>query len=607
MSTKKKCSWSPRKMKMAIIEVQEGAKLRPTAAKYGIPVMSLHDYLKRGPDFTTRLGRMPVFTPEQETDIRDQLLKLAKLFYGLTPGALRKVVYDYAEINKIKHPFNKEKKEAGKDWLYAFLKRNPGISIRTPEATSLSRITAFNAEEMKIFFDNLMDIMSKYSFAPHRIFNVDETGVTTVHKPGKILAPKGQKQVGAATSWERGKTITICCCMSATGQYIPPMFIFPRLRMTPALERDGPTGSIYHCSKSGWMNEELFRIWLNHFRDYVKATLDDPVLLILDNHPSHVSLDIFNYCRQNGITMLSIPPHTSHRTQPLDLTFFGPLKVAFHKECDIFMRCNNYEKLTPFHIASLFTKAYLKVANSEKAVNGFEAAGIVPVNLDKFSELCVGSNSSMTEEQIESQVIVEPEAVAGPSGLGNKNMNPSSSALCLKEIGNNILAEKSPEQFYSFSKLSPAPEKRQPNDTMDKGKGKGKGRKKQHSAILTSTPIKSELENMAMKKSLHNTKQKEKQKKKGTVSKKSYKRKIYFSSDSDQESLNEMITNDDDDDEDVEYFLDGEKNTGDDICIICQEFGKNSEMWFRCVNCGKWAHALCSGEDRPEHYVCGFC
>lgn len=84
--------------------------------------------------------------------------------------------------------------------------------------------------------------------------------------------------------------------------------------------------------------------------------------------------------------MLSLPPHTSHRTQPLDLTFFGPLKLQYHKECDLYMKTNNYGKLTPYDIAPLFNKVYLKVAIPEKAVNGFAAAGIWPVNPDKFTD-----------------------------------------------------------------------------------------------------------------------------------------------------------------------------------------------------------------------------
>jgi hypothetical protein len=41
------------------------------------------------------------------------------------------------------------------DWLNGFMKRNPGISLRKPEPTSMNRITAFNKEEVHIFYTNI--------------------------------------------------------------------------------------------------------------------------------------------------------------------------------------------------------------------------------------------------------------------------------------------------------------------------------------------------------------------------------------------------------------------------------------------------------------------
>lgn len=84
--------------------------------------------------------------------------------------------------------------------------------------------------------------MEKYNFLPHRIFNVDETGISGVHKPARILAKKCRKQVGAITSREREQTTTIVCCVSAAGQYVPPLFIFNRERMKEGLDRNGPVG-----------------------------------------------------------------------------------------------------------------------------------------------------------------------------------------------------------------------------------------------------------------------------------------------------------------------------------------------------------------------------
>lgn len=472
----KKLAWSPRKMRLAIEEVNAGSKLRKTAEKFGVPVMTLHDHVKKGPEYKPRLGGKPVFTTEQEADIRDELIRLSKMFYGLTPQALRRGVYHYAERNKIKHPFNREKEEAGKDWFYGFLKRNPEISVRVPEATrSVSKITAFNQTEMEIFFKNLIHLLENHTILPHRIFNVDETGVTTVHKPGKILAPKGKKQVDAATSWESGKNITVCCCMSATGQFIPPLFIFPRIRMTPALERGGPPGSIYRCSKSGWMIEKLFLDWLKHFVEHTKPTLEDVVLLILDNHVSHISLDIYEFCRQNGVLMLSLPPHTSHRTQPLDLTFFGPLKLQYHKECDLHMKTNNYEKLTPYDIAPLFNKAYLKSATPEKAVNGFAAAGIWPVNPEKFSDQYAAHIENLHTDQVVSEITSREDVEPIPSTSG------TSTQTTQEETELDDLGKDKEDIHVSFGECSMAlPQKKSSERDTNLEKGKGKGRK-QHS------------------------------------------------------------------------------------------------------------------------------
>ncbi|KAI4826427.1 hypothetical protein KUCAC02_029875, partial [Chaenocephalus aceratus] len=72
------------------------------------------------------------------------------------------------------------------------------------------------------------------------------------------------------------------------------MFIFPRVRFKDSLLNGSPAGSIGHCTKSGWMNEDAFLIFLKHFIRHTNCSTDHPVLLILDNHESHISLkDIF--------------------------------------------------------------------------------------------------------------------------------------------------------------------------------------------------------------------------------------------------------------------------------------------------------------------------
>ena len=60
-------------------------------------------------------------------------------------------------------------------------------------------------------------------------------------------------------------------------------------------------------------------------------------MLIIDGHGSHVSLEFIEYCTQNQIVALCLPPHTTHILQPLDVRIFGPLanayKLLIEKKC----------------------------------------------------------------------------------------------------------------------------------------------------------------------------------------------------------------------------------------------------------------------------------
>ena len=75
------------------------------------------------------------------------------------------------------------------------------------------------------------------------MWNIDEIGFTTVYKPPKILAIKGEKQVGTVTSGERGELITVCVVVNAAGNHIPPYMIFPRVKWQDQMMQGSPPGT----------------------------------------------------------------------------------------------------------------------------------------------------------------------------------------------------------------------------------------------------------------------------------------------------------------------------------------------------------------------------
>ena len=84
------------------------------------------------------------------------------------------------------------------------VQREAPLSIRTPEATSIGRASAFNHHNVKEYFNNLGIVLDKHQLTPDQISNLDETVVTTVQNPKKVVTATGTKSVGSITSGERG-------------------------------------------------------------------------------------------------------------------------------------------------------------------------------------------------------------------------------------------------------------------------------------------------------------------------------------------------------------------------------------------------------------------
>jgi hypothetical protein len=121
--------------------------------------------------------------------------------------------------------------------------------------------------------------MHTIQYNPARLNNCDETGITIVqHKHTKILRLKGKRQISSVQSAERGSLVTAVNCMSPTGQFIPPLLVFPRKYMERELMNGTPPGSIHACHPAGWTHSEIFTQWFLHFIKHTKPTKDYPVI-----------------------------------------------------------------------------------------------------------------------------------------------------------------------------------------------------------------------------------------------------------------------------------------------------------------------------------------
>ncbi|XP_072392462.1 uncharacterized protein [Diabrotica undecimpunctata] len=317
-----------------------------------------------------------------ETQLENYLLKCSSMFYGLTPKLTRSLAYEYAGRNEKKKKIPEKwelTKLASECWFTNFMQRHPRLSVRKPEATSLAGMTSFNRKNIGIFQNKLEDVLTRYSFTPAQIYNLDETGVTTIQRVHKVVCKKGEYQIGKVISRIRGELMTHVGIICANGNALPPVWIFSRrrfdaARMMKSVPDDGLLGLAY---PSGWMTRENFSQVLKRFVKNVRRYSENRVLLVMDNHESHISLKTVEFCIANGIVILTLPPHTSNKLQPLDRNVFGPFKTFFNQAADSWILSHPGQTLSIYDQPLMYFQSWDRVANPVNIKSGFRSTGIV--------------------------------------------------------------------------------------------------------------------------------------------------------------------------------------------------------------------------------------
>jgi hypothetical protein len=91
--------------------------------------------------------------------------------------------------------------------------------------------------------------------------------------------------------------------------------------------------------------------------EHAKPSKEEPVLLFLDNHESHVNVPVIKKARDTGIIMVTFPPHTSHKLQPLDRTVSGSFKLHYNRGGSDWMSSNPGKTLSIYEVAQMVGRA----------------------------------------------------------------------------------------------------------------------------------------------------------------------------------------------------------------------------------------------------------
>ncbi|GFS03810.1 tigger transposable element-derived protein [Elysia marginata] len=209
--------------------------------------------------------------------------------------------------------------------------------------------------------------------------------------------------------------------------------------------------------------------------------------------------------------MLTLPPHCSHKLQSLDVSVFGPFKTYYTQASNDFLLNHPGQTISIHDVCGLVGKAYPLAFIHKNIVSDFQKAMICPFNKLAFSD----------EDFMGSFVTDRPMPVECQIEGNAREVQPVQSIVSSSATANQpgpFSAANQPGPSISTSGFLVMPEQTSPFPKAPPRISKG-GRKRGATLILTSTPVKKQLEAVA----LENDKKKNK-----TCSKKKELKKTLF-------------------------------------------------------------------------------
>ena len=116
--------------------------------------------------------------------------------------------------------------------------------------------------------------------------------------------------------------------------------------------------------------------------------VEHPVLMISDNHCSHISIQVLEYAKEHHIIILFFPPHCSHALQPLDRSVFGPVKAYIsqgHGQLDA-RSTECHQAMTIHVLPAMAAYAFPKAFTPQNITAGFRCTGIYPFDRNVFTD-----------------------------------------------------------------------------------------------------------------------------------------------------------------------------------------------------------------------------
>jgi hypothetical protein len=240
----------------------------------------------------------------------------------------------------------------GSSWFRRFISQHSEyISHIATKGLDLARVSIPSVDNIDGFIRCFENLMEQYPFVPELVINGDESPVDAMKaKPSKALVNANVKKHCTIDS-PRDSIRTILPFVSAAGSVWMVVYIFkakssknnstiqPIYLSSTSTKKRGTWPTYYATTDKGFITEELWKdimkVLLSLLKPYQHGR---PVLLILDRHTTHLSVQTIKDALEQQVHSLFIPAHTTHFLQPLDDAVTGAFKnsIKRYKQKQIF-------------------------------------------------------------------------------------------------------------------------------------------------------------------------------------------------------------------------------------------------------------------------------
>ena len=300
----------------------------------------------------------------------------------------------------------------GKCWVSRFIKNQPELQTKWSRRLNSQRASSEDPIAITAWFKLVEETRQTYGVLDQDIYNFDETGFAMgVAATSKVVT--SSDRVGRAVVIQPGNRewVTAIECVNASGWSLPPFIILSGKVHQSSWYRDLPLDWTIGVSDNGWTTDRLGFEWIKHFNQHTAArTAGVYRLLIVDGHSSHATPEFDQYCADNKIITLCMPPHTSHLLQPLDVSCYSPLKRAYGRQIEELARHRVYH-IDKTDFLTAYTRIRLTVFTQQNIQAGFQATGLVPSCPDRvLSSLTIVRTPSPPQTTIDNNVTAQVAA-----------------------------------------------------------------------------------------------------------------------------------------------------------------------------------------------------